>query len=129
MKIEQIDRTRILISLGEADLKNYSVTFESLSLSEEHSRQVLRELLHTASSRTGISFHNKRIVIEALKYEHGCLLLLTLSSRSGKKKRYRLRFHHSLYLFRFECAEHLLSCIAALYPLPRQNVSSSVLSK
>ena len=72
MNIEKIDTSRILISLCAGDMERYAVTFESLNFSETHSKRVLKEIMAYAAEKTGVDFDNKRIVIEALKYEKGC---------------------------------------------------------
>ncbi len=125
MNIEQIDNSRILISLADKELESYSVTFENLSLSETHSRTVLKELLHYASVKTGISFQNKKILIEALKYEHGCLLLLTVSKI---RKTYHIRHCSNAYTFTFSNAENFLACIKALYRMQPDRFLSSAFS-
>ncbi len=125
MNIEQIDAERILISLSDEDMKSYSVTFETLSLSEIHSRSVLRELLNHASVKTGINFTDKRIVIEALKYEHGCILLLTVLQKPPKRKIYHIKSCMESYVFGFETAENFLACIKALYSVSGGRLTSS----
>ncbi len=123
MKIEQIDNSRILISLCDKELQKFSVTFESLDFSENHSRSVIKEIITKASAQTGIDISNKKILIEALKYEHGCLLLITLSQ---KRKTYHVRFYSNSYIFVFDSAESLLSCIKALYNMQNDKFFSSV---
>ena len=66
MKIEQIDNSRILISLCDKELQKFSVTFESLDFSESHSRSVIREIIQNASAQTGIDMSNKKILIEKI---------------------------------------------------------------
>ena len=116
MNIEKIDTSRILISLCARDMERYEVTFESLNFSEAHSKRVLKEIMAYASEKTGVNFDNKRIMIEALKYESGCLLLLTLSAR---KKIYRARYYDNSCIFTFGSAENFLSCLRALYHLKK----------
>ena len=123
MKIEQIDNSRILISLCDKELQKFSVTFESLDFSESHSRSVIREIIQNASAQTGIDMSNKKILIEALKYEHGCILLLTLSK---KRKTYHVKFYGNSDIFIFNSAESLLSCIKALYNIQNDKFFSSV---
>lgn len=125
MNIEQIDMTRIIISLADKDLERFSVTFESLSLDELHSREVLKELLYYASIKTGISFKNKKILIEAMQYEHGCLLLLTVNDKKKKRKIYRIKSYTDSYIFTFASAENFLACIKAIYNVKGSKFSSS----
>ena len=114
MNIEQIDDSRVLITLCDEDMKSYSVSFDTMSLSDEHTKKVLKQLMYYASDKTGISFEKKHILIEALKYEHGCILLFTVSEKS-KRKIYKIKYYNDSYIFTFENAEALLSCIQALY--------------
>ena len=125
MNIEQIDTKRILISLSDKDMENYSLTFETLSLAEINSRKVLKELLNSASIKTGMSFTDKRVIIEALKYEHGCILLLTVLKKKDKRKIYRIKSCIDPYIFVFDSAESFLACIKALYSISGGRIISS----
>ena len=71
MRIEMISSDRILISLEEKDLTGYSLTFEDLSLKDDRSRKVLSELMRLAEQKTGLCFHDKRVLIEALGLQSG----------------------------------------------------------
>ena len=122
MNIEKIDTSRIIISLCAGDMEKYDITFESLNFSETHSKTVLKEIMACASEKTGVNFNNKRIMIEALKYEKGCLLLVTLSAR---KKIYRVKYYDNSYIFTFCTAENFLSCLKALYRMKRDKFFSS----
>ena len=122
MNIERIDTARILVLLGEKDLEEYEITFESLTFSEMHSKEVLTDIIRSASEKAGIDFRNKKIVIEALKYDKGCMLLLTLSK---KRKIYRVRYYSKTYIFKFDSAESFLSCIKAVYRLKEEKMMSS----
>ena len=126
MNIEQLDATRILISLGDRELESYDVTFENLSFSELRGRKLLREMLRRAANTTGIDLKDKHVVIEALKYEHGCLLLLTITDRVKKRRTYRIKYQNDAYLFLFGDAGSLLDCIRALYRMNGRHFSSSV---
>lgn len=126
MNIEMLDKTRILISLCDKDLENYSVSFESLDITEKSSRRLLRMLMDNASMQTGVSFRNKSIVIEAMKFEHGCLLLITVSDSVKKRRTYRIKYYNDSYIYVFGDAGSLLSCIAELYRMGCSRPSSSV---
>lgn len=125
MNIEQIDTSRIIISLADKDMEHYSVSFETLNLDEFHSREVLKELLYYASVKTGISFKNKKILIEAMQYEHGCLLLITVSDKNKKRKIYRIKSYTDSYIFTFGSVEDFLSCIQAVYNIKDNKFFSS----
>ena len=122
MNIEKIDTRRIIISLCEKDMQDYAVTFESLNLSEKHSKTVLADIMERASETTGIDLKNKKIIIEALRYDTGCLLLLTVAR---KRKTYHVRYGTESFTFRFPSAEAFLSCIKALYDIQKDRFFSS----
>lgn len=122
MNIEKIDTRRIIISLCEKDMQNYAVTFDSLNFSETHSKTVLTDIMKRAAETTGIDFKNKKIIIEALRYDTGCLLLLTVAR---KRKTYRVRYGTETFIFRFSSAETFLSCIKALYYMQKDRFFSS----
>ena len=123
MNIEKLDSSRIIISLCNNELESYCVSFESLDPNEAHSKKLLSMLMKSAASQTGVSFRNKHIVIEALKFENGCMLLFTITSR---KRVYRIKYYNDAYIFSFTGAEELLCCAEALYRMGRMRFSSSV---
>lgn len=127
MNIEQLDPARILISLCNQDLEQYDVTFDTLDWKERHSRNVIRELLHYAADVTGINLNQKKLMIEALRYDNGCLLLVTIRE-SPHRKRYRIRRYHQANAFWFSDLDHFLSCIKALYRFPAIRYPSSAFS-
>ena len=127
MKIEQLDEKRILISLCDEEMQLYSVSFEELEPGETNSEVLLRELLLQAAEQTGIIIKNKHIMIEAMKFERGCLLLVTVSEKTGKRS---FRVGHSTGYSRvlvFENAEALLGCICALSSMKDFRCSSALL--
>lgn len=114
MNIEQIDTSKILISLCDKEMKEYNVSYEALGLRDLHARRVIHDLLSRAEHKTGMELHGKRLVIEAMKYDHGCLLLVTVE-HSVPRRVYRIKSRSSSYAFRFHNVEELLSCIEQLY--------------
>ena len=124
MTIEQLDDKRIIISLGNQELEQYAVTFESLNTTEKHSRALLKELLQKVSRQTGICLQNKRVMIEALQYAHGCLLLLTVTDK--KRRLWRIRYHRQTEVFSFSELNCLLDCIKALYRMQPGKLDSAV---
>ncbi len=129
MKIEQLDKTHILISLGENELADYALTFDSLSPEHPIAGRFLQELMAHASAVTGLSLHHKQVVMEAMQYEHGCLFLLTISNppkESHKRKTYRIRHGRHDMVFRFDEAEHFLHCVQTLYHLGESHPHSAV---
>ena len=114
MHIEKIDDRRIVISLSDKDMQNCGVTFETLGLNSSHSREVLRSLLNDARTQTGISFSGQRVLVEALQYEHGCLLLLTFSGVALGRKTYRIKKHGTDRIYRFDNADDFLACLLSV---------------
>ncbi len=125
MNIGQLDGTRIIISLCEDDLEKMNISFEELDISGTHSRRILRELLRSASIKTGMELSGKRVFIEAMKHEHGCLLLITVLQKSPRKN-YRIKTDSEPYIFDFCDIEDLICCIRALYRMKGRNYKSSV---
>ncbi len=115
MNIEQINSSKIIISLCNKELEKLSVTFETLNFSDLNSRKALKEILYCASSKTGIDFKNKRILIEVMQYENGCIFLVTLSEKNRSRKIYRIKKCVDFYTFIFDSADSLLNCINAIY--------------
>ena len=126
MKIERIDPRRIMISMTENELEGYSLSFEEMSLREKRTRNVLKELMERAAERTGISFRNKKVMIEALRYNNGCVFLLTVSEKERKRRTFRIRYYSDSYVFIFDDAESLLACIRALYRMDVSRIRSTV---
>lgn len=125
MNIGQLDGTRLIISLCKSDLEKLNITFEELDSSGVHSRRVLRALLLDAFTKTGIDISGKRILIEAMKHDHGCLMVITVTPKSGRKK-YRIKRHTESYVFVFGTVEDILCCIGVLYSTGGKHFSSSV---
>ena len=125
MKIEQLDSPRILISLGEKDMTDYALTFDTISLEDPHAGHILKQLMHHACAETGISLHNKQVLIEAMQYEHGCLLLLTVSDKH-RRKTYHIKRNGHCLTFCFHSADDLLHCIQTLCHLHERHPHSAV---
>lgn len=125
MTIEQIDSERMLIALCNEDMKSFSLEFESMTLSDPHVREIFQSLLNYASAETGISVKNKRMLIEAIPYKSGCLLLITLSQKKRERKIYRIKGIHPL-IFSFEEVEDLLRCVCELYKINTRKAYSDV---
>jgi len=126
MRIEMISSDRILISLEEKDLIGYSLTFEDLSLKDDHSRKVLSELMRLAEQKTGLCFHDKRVLIEALGLQSGCLLLLTILEKRNRRKFYRIKKEHDFLVYVFDHTEEVLRCMETLYRMKEKPFQSTL---
>ena len=125
MNIQQLDTERILISLSQNDMAHCCISFDDLSMSDEHSSRVLKQLMIKAAASTGASFSGKQVIIEAMKYDSGCLLLITLKDKAHKRKVYRVSRARDIISFSFGNAEDFLRCMAALYRLGEKRIRSS----
>ena len=104
MTIEQLDETRLIISLCNEDMQVFSLEYESMGFDDPHSRRVLKRLLSLAGSRTGISVNE------------GCILLVTLLPKSEQKRRtYKIKKPCDCHICAFEGVESFLSCTQQLY--------------
>lgn len=114
MTIEQLDTSKVLISLGSEDMRDYELRFNDMSFCDEHSRRVLLRLLKLACMKTGVPYSSKTVLMEALPHSSGCLLLVTLMEKSTRKtyKVKRIK-EHPCYVFL--SAEDLLSAVESLH--------------
>ncbi len=125
MNIQQLDKKRILISLCSQDMEQCGITFESLSLSDPHSENILRRLLIKAALSTGVSLKDKHITIEALKHDLGCMLLLTLSDKKRHGRIFKVNRARDVLTFSFGNVESFLRCAVALNRLNEKMTASS----
>lgn len=115
MTVEQIDNTRLIIALCDEDMKNFSLNYDTLCLKDPHSNKILKQLLLLAEIKTGIEIHNKKIMVEAMNFENGCILLVTLSLRENLKyRRYKIKTVPYIFIAEFKNIETLFLCIEKL---------------
>ncbi len=110
MNIEQLDTSRIFVSLCDSELQEHSLSFESLDMRTPEGKEFFRTLLCSAEKKTGVKLIGRKIRIEALKYTAGCMLLITVRQRSNGR-RYRIKSRSGFYTFRFDSADDLISCL------------------
>lgn len=108
MTIEQLDSTKVLISLCSEDMEDFKLKFNDMSFCSEHSKRILLRLLQLACSKAGVSFERKTVLMEALPHNSGCLLLLTMMEKN-RRKTYKVKKIKEHPCFVFENAEELLS--------------------
>lgn len=112
MTIEQIDKGRVLILLCNSDMKDFSLDYDTMGFRDPHSKKILVRLLTLACLKTGISAKGKKMLVEALPQENGCIILLTLVSEN-KRKVYRIKRKNYSLCFVFGDLENLIKlCIA-----------------
>lgn len=110
MTIEQLDKSKVLISLCKEDMDKFSLDIRNMSFCDEHSRKVLLRLLQLACSKTGIEMQKGAVLLEALPHNCGCLLLVTVMEKT-KRKTYKVKRYRDFPVYMFETAENLLSCV------------------
>lgn len=113
MIIQQIDNSKVLIVLGGNDMEDFSLEYEKLSFDDPHSKKILKRLLSLACSKAGFNITDKKILIEAIPQEKGCLILLTLVPERHRKI-YRIKKQRKNLCYVFEDTENLISASKAL---------------
>ncbi len=114
MTIEQLDTSKVLISLGSEDMKNFELKFENLSFYSEHSKRILLRLLKLACMKAGISAKSKSVLMEALPHRSGCLILVTMMEEKQCGS-YKVKSTAPKTCFVFEGAEDLLSAAGEIF--------------
>lgn len=125
MTIEQLDASKVLISLGSEDMKSFELDFGSMSFYSEHSKKVLLRLLRLACMKAGVSPRSKSVLMEALPHGSGCLLLVTMLE-DKRPKTYKVKRVTNRVCFVFEDAEAMLSAVQELF-FSREKIRSNSL--
>lgn len=115
MTIEQLDETRVLIALGKDDMHILSLEYSTMGFKDPYSRRVLKKLLALAGAKTGLTVSNRTVMVEALPYDKGCLLVLTLVPKENGPKKYRIKRSQTSTMYCFENSEALLGACEQLY--------------
>ncbi|MBQ7385533.1 MAG: adaptor protein MecA [Ruminococcus sp.] len=111
MTIEQLDKSRVLISLGLNDMDTYAISIDKLNLKETNTKETLKSLLKLALDRVGISAENKAVLVEAMPHKEGMLILITVDFSKNLRKTYRIKKPRMQPVCKFLGAEELLSCV------------------
>ena len=96
MIIEQIDSSKVLISLCNNDMEDYQLEFGTMDFENPHSKKILMRLLGIVCNKTGLSTKNKQLLLETLPLDSGCLILVTFMDTKPKINKYRIKNHHLL---------------------------------
>ncbi len=111
MTIEQLDKSRVLISLGLKDMDTYAISIDKLNLKDIKSKETLKDLLKLALDRVGISAENRAVLVEAMPHKEGMLILITVDFARNLRKTYRIKRPRMQPACKFLGAEGLLSCV------------------
>ena len=118
MNIELLDEKRVLIDLCVEDMQLLSLEYKNLSMKSASNRKIINNLVRIAKVKTG--FHTEEgatVFVEAMPYEGGCFILITLKEESdNKNKRYRVVRKKYRRMFIFDDCESMLSAIEKIYP-------------
>ena len=125
MTIKKLNSTKVLITLKREDMRDFELSFDKISLKDEHSKKILTRLLKLACLNTGMQFNGNRFFIEALPNDMGCLLLISVVE--GKKRKiYRIKKYTTRLCYRFDSATDMMNAISALYEMKGYYYSNSM---
>jgi negative regulator of genetic competence, sporulation and motility len=129
MIIEQLDRHKVLISLCNRDMEDFALSFDNMSFADPHAKKILLRLLTLACRKAGIETKNKRLVVEALPHDLGCLILMTLEAQAKTSpKVYRLKPAQTDYCFAFENSNDFFESVKMLYEADTNFIESSAIA-
>ncbi len=115
MIIEQIDSSKVLISLCKVDMDDYKLEFSSMDLKNPHSKKILMRLLSIVCNKTGLSTKNKQLLLETLPLDSGCLILVTFMDTKPKITKYRIKKQQNSLCFSFDNSENFVEAVSLLY--------------
>lgn len=116
MNIELLDEKRVLIDLCVEDMQMLSLEYKALSMQSPNNRKVIKNLVQIAKIKTGFHTDESSIVfVEAMPYDGGCFILITLKENELKGRRFRVLKKSYKKIFCFNSCENMLSAIEKLY--------------
>ncbi len=117
MKISQLSKDKVLISLCDDDMKNFELKFDEMGMCDPHSKKIIYRLLTLACSSNNIETDNKTIVCEALKSDNGCVLFVSVKEKNYRRKKYRIKRISEYPCYKFRDVETMLTAFEKLYNL------------
>ncbi len=114
MFIEQLDKTRLLITLEHEDLDVFDLEPYSISMENKETKSLFKQLLTLAAIKAGITIKDKVLSVETMPYDFGCFLLVTIKPKN-KRKIYKIKKFCSYLLAEFENASAMLDGVKKLY--------------
>ncbi|MDD5795371.1 MAG: adaptor protein MecA [Oscillospiraceae bacterium] len=115
MTIEQIDSSKVLITLCSQDMKDYRLDFNAMGFSNPHSKKILNRLIKIVCTKTGLSTENKKLLMEALPHQSGCLILVTFIEKRPLQTKYKIKKFGENICFSFENTENFMAAVSLLY--------------
>lgn len=123
MVIEQINEKKLLIVLEEKDMNELGLTYESISWSNQKSRDIMAKLLTLAKIETGFSIENYKLSIETLPQFNGCIIIFTLMNSNFEEKSpksnktYLNKTKSNTMIYKFDSLDDILQICKQLYDL------------
>lgn len=114
MIIEQLDSSRVLISLNLSDMDTFEMSVDKLNMRENKCKEKLKELLTLAFDKFSISTEKKAVLVEAMPHKEGLLIMAQVDVMRAFRKVYRIKKPPMLPCCRFSGAENLLACMQRL---------------
>ena len=115
MNIERIDKNKVLIDLCDKEMERLSIEYSTLHIPQN--KPVIKAFIELAKAKTGINtYPHSKIRIEAMPYEGGCFLLITLKYPNlfvGKKFRIVRKVFERIFLF--GTSNDMIQAIQKLY--------------
>ena len=93
-------------------MKDFSLEYDRLGFEDPHSKKILKRLLTLACNKAGLNITDKKILVEAMPQEKGCLILLTLVSEANRKI-YKIKKQRKNLCYIFDDTESLISASKA----------------
>lgn len=115
MTIQQLTDNKVMVSLCDEDMKGFDLSFDTMGICDRHSHKILFRLMNIACTKSGIDTKGKSVMLEAVPYIGGCILLISVSQKPHKRKKYRIQRIMEYPCYRFDSAEVMLSAIEKLY--------------
>ena len=115
MIIEQIDSSKVLISLCNRDIDDYKIELNSMSINDPHHKKILMRLLDVVCNKTGLSTKNKQLLMEAVPVDSGCLILVTFMDIKPKITKYKVKNPQRSFCFSFDNTDNFIKAVTLLY--------------
>lgn len=115
MTIEQIDSSKLLITLCSCDMEDYRLEFGTMGFENPHSRKILNRLINIVCTKTGLSSKNKKLLLEALPYDNGCIILVTFMEKQTANKKYKIKKHGENACYIFLKIEDMIKAVTMIY--------------
>ena len=96
MNIEKLDEKRVLFDLCLEDMKLLSIEYNSLNAKSSYNR-------------------NSGIFVEAMPYDGGCFILITINKNKSRKRKYKVVKKEFRCVFSFDNCESMLCAIEKLH--------------